>query len=311
MAIRFNLWENAITACVVYPGVMKMSDKRAWLHRYSILVAFCVLLVLIAGAVVTSLERPISPVPTAPTTPLAMSFESWHRLGAVFVAVLIAGLAVWLARASKDSQLRQFGWIVLSVFVVEALLGLALGSLSPLIDILHASLGQISFAAVAAVTVFTSNRWQRGPNFIEDSWRPPLRKLALFLPAIVILQIILGAAFRYRAASVIWHILNAMIVLLSILIVCVFLVRQFPEHPSLRPAAIALGGIAGVQVFLGFTTFLLLLLFPESSPAVIIVSVVHVATGALTLAATVSLAAEIRRNAQQEGHVVSVRSDSK
>jgi outer membrane efflux protein len=30
-----------------------------------------------------------------------------------------------------------------------------------------------------------------------------------------------------------------------------FLVRQFPEHPSLRPTAIALGGIAAVQVFLG------------------------------------------------------------
>jgi len=279
-----------------------MSDENTWLHRYSIFVASCLLMDVIAGAIVTSLERPISPVPSAPTTPLAMSFESWHRVGALFVALLIAGLAVWLARASKDTQLRQFGWIVLSVFVVEALLGLALGSLSPLTDILHALLGQISFAAVAAVTVFTSKRWQRGPNFVEDSWRPPLRKLAFFLPAIVILQIILGAAFRYRAASVIWHILNAMIVLLSILIVCVFLVRQFPQHPSLRPSAIALGGIAGVQVMLGFTTFLMLLLFPESSPAVIIVSVVHVATGALTLAATVSLAAEIRRN------VVHVRS---
>jgi heme A synthase len=275
---------------------MNMRDKNVWLHRYSIFVAFCVLLVLIAGAIVTSLERPISPVASAPTTPLAISFESWHRLGAVFAAVLIAGLAVWLARASKDSQLRQVGWIVLSIFVVEALLGLALGSLSPFTDILHALIGQISYAAVAMASLFTSKRWQRGPNLIEDSWRPSLRKLAFLLPAIVILQIILGAAFRYRAASVIWHILNAMIVLLSILIVCVFLVRQFPEHPSLRPAAIALGGIAGVQVMLGFTTFLMLLLFPESSPEVIIVSVVHVATGALTLAATVSLAAEIRYN---------------
>ncbi len=82
-----------------------------------------------------------------------------------------------------------------------------------------------------------------------------------------------------------------------LLIVCVFLVRQFPEHPALRPSAIALGGIAGVQVFLGFITYVLLLLLPESSPAVIIVSVIHVATGALTLAAAVSLAAEIRRNA--------------
>ena len=274
-----------------------METEDAWLHRYSILVAFCVLLVIIAGAIVTSLERPISPVPSAPTTPAAVSFESWHRLGALFVAVLIAGLAAWLSRKSKVPQLRQVGWIALSIFVIEGVLGAALGSFSPVSDILHALIGPISFAGVALVTVFTSERWQRGPNFIEDSWRPPLRKLALFLPAIVILQIILGAAFRYRTASVIWHILNAMIVLLSILIVCVFLARQFPEHPSLRPTAIALGGIAGVQVFLGFTTFVMLLLLPESSPAVIIVSVAHVATGALTLAATVSLAAEIRRNA--------------
>jgi heme A synthase len=118
----------------------------------------------------------------------------------------------------------------------------------------------------------------------------------------VILQIILGAAFRYRAIGVIWHILNAMIVLLSILIVCIFLVRQFPEHPSLKPATIALAGIASVQVLLGFTTFLMLLLFPENSLSVIVVSVVHVVMGALTLAATVSLAAEIRHN------VVDVRS---
>jgi cytochrome c oxidase assembly protein subunit 15 len=270
------------------------SDEGAWLHRYSIFVAFCVLLVLMAGAVVTSLERPISPVPSAPTTPLAMSFESWHRLGSIFAGVLIAGLAFWLVKASKNRQLRQFGWIVLSIFVVEGALGTALGSLSPLTDILHALIGQICFAAIMAITLFTSERWQRGPDFIEDSWHPPLRKLALFLPAIVILQIILGAAFRYRAASVIWHILNAMIVLLSILIVCVFLVRQFPQHPSLQPAAIALGGIASVQVFLGFTTFLLLLLLPESSPSVVVVSVMHIATGGLTLAATVALAAQIR-----------------
>jgi cytochrome c oxidase assembly protein subunit 15 len=273
-----------------------MSDQDVWLHRYSIFVAFCVLLVLIAGAVVTSLERPISPVPSAPTTPLAISFEHWHSLGAVFAGLLLAGLGVWLLKAGKNRQLHHFGWIVLSIFVVEGLLGTALGSLSPLTDILHALIGQICFAAVMAITLFTSERWQRGPELVEDSWHPPLRKLAFFLPAIVILQIILGAAFRYRAASVIWHILNAMIVLLSILIVCVFLVRQFPQHPSLRPAAIALGGIAGVQVFLGFTTFLLLLLLPESSPSVIIVSVMHVAIGGLTLAATVALAAQIRHN---------------
>lgn len=62
----------------------------------------------------------------APTTPAAVSFESWHRLGALFVAVLVAGLAVWFSRVTKDPQLRPVRWIVL-------------GSLSPLTDILNAS----------------------------------------------------------------------------------------------------------------------------------------------------------------------------
>ena len=60
-----------------------------------------------------------------------------------------------------------------------------------------------------------------------------------------------------------------MIVLLLILIVAVFLVRQFPEHPTLRPAAIALGVITAIQVMLGFTTFMMLILFPETSLAVV------------------------------------------
>jgi heme A synthase len=196
----------------------------------------------------------------------------------------------------------------LDIFLVEAALGTSpvIRSLAPLTDILRALLGPIAFASVYAVAVLTSKRWQEGPNSIEDTWRPSLRTLTLILPAVVLLQISLGAAFRYRAASVLWHILNAMVVLLLVLIVSVFLVRQFPTHCSLRPAAIALAGITSVQVFLGFTTFLMLLLFPESSLQVIIVSVLHVGNGALTLAATTSLTLEIRRNVidmrSQTGH---------
>jgi len=93
-----------------------------------------------------------------------------------------------------------------------------------------------------------------------------------------------------------------MVVLLLVLIVCVFLIRQFPAHPSLRPASIALAGITSVQVFLGFATFIMLLLFPESSLQVIIFSVLHVGNGALTLAAAASLSLEIRRS------VIGVRS---
>lgn len=268
--------------------------ENPWLHRYCIVVAVFALLVLVVGAIVTSLERPISPTPGAQIPPAAVVFESWHRLGALFLLVLVASLA----KAGKHEEIRQFRWIALSVFVIEAALGTqtVLRFLTPLTDILHALIGQICFAITVALAVVTSKSWKWGPVLVQDSWRPSLRSLAFGLPYIVLLQIALGAAYRYRALGVIWHILNAGIVLLFILIVAVFLVRQFPNHPTLRPAAVALAVITSIQVFLGFTTFLMLILFPETSLAVVVTSVLHVTNGSLTLGASVALATQIRYN---------------
>ena len=47
---------------------------------------------------------------------------------------------------------------------------------------------------------------------------------------------------------------------------------------------------------LGFTTFMMLILFPETSLAVVITSVLHVTTGALTFGAGLALAILIRYN---------------
>jgi len=47
---------------------------------------------------------------------------------------------------------------------------------------------------------------------------------------------------------------------------------------------------------LGFTTFMMLILFPETSLAVVITSVLHVTTGALTFGAGLVLAMLIRYN---------------
>jgi ABC-type polysaccharide/polyol phosphate export permease len=97
-----------------------------------------------------------------------------------------------------------------------------------------------------------------------------MRSLAAAIPAIVLLQTLLGASYRYHALGVIWHIMNAMLVLLLILIVSVFLIRQFPLHPTLKPAAVSL--------------------------AVVITSVLHVTTGALTFGTGYALAILIRYN---------------
>jgi heme A synthase len=195
-------------------------------------------------------------------------------------------------------QLQKLGGIALLIgwaeggFAVKAVMH----ALAPWTDIFHALLGQIFFASIVAIVVCTSENWRRGPEFIEDSWRPSLKSLTIAIPSILLLQITLGAAYRYRALGVIWHILNAMIVLLLILIVAIFLIRQFPQHRRLRPAAVSVAVITSIQVLLGFTTFMMLILFPETSLAVVITSVLHVTTAALTLGAGVSLAILIRHD---------------
>ena len=78
--------------------------------------------------------------------------------------------------------------------------------------------------------------------------RPSLRSLAILMPALVLVQIALGAAFRHGAIGVMPHVIGAMVVSLAILIVCAFVLHQFPEHRALRPAAMALLAVTLVQV---------------------------------------------------------------
>ena len=110
------------------------------------------------------------------------------------------------------------------------------------------------------------------------------------------LQIALGAGFRHRAFGLLPHVIGAMIVPLVILLAGVFVLQQFPRHRALRPAAIALVTITGVQVVLGIAAYFARMNAAAYPLAMVLTTVAHVATGGLTLAASVVLAIQIRRN---------------
>jgi heme A synthase len=128
---------------------------------------------------------------------------------------------------------------------------------------------------------------------MENPW-PPLRGLAVWTPIVLVAQIALGAAFRHNSIGVVWHILNAMVVLMMILVLGISTLRQCPGHPALRPAALALLVVTGVQTLLGFGVYLTLLMVSENSVALMIAGAVHVMTGSLTLAASVVLSIQLR-----------------
>jgi heme A synthase len=164
------------------------------------------------------------------------------------------------------------------------------------ISIAHACLAQLFFSVTVAIAVFTSRNWQQGPDLVEDYGWPSLRSLAILTPVLVLVQIGLGAGFRHRAFSLLPHIIGAMIVPLAILLVGMFVLQQFPKHRSLRPAAAGLLSITLLQVFLGIAAYVARINAAEYPLAMVLTTVAHVATGGLTLAASVVLAIQIRRN---------------
>jgi len=279
--------------------------QTSWLHRYAILVAVCTLLLVLAGASVTSKEAglsvpdwPLSYGQVIPDMTGGVLFETGHRMIATVVGMLTVILAIWIARVEKRQWMRRLGWVAVSLVVAQGLLGGAtvLMLQPPPVSIAHACLAQLFFSVTVAIAAFTSRKWQEGPEPVQDYGWPSLRSLAILTPILILAQIALGAGFRHRAFGLLPHVIGAMLVPLVILLTGIFVLQQFPKHRSLRPAAVALLTITGVQVFLGIIAYVARINAAEYPLAMVLTTVAHVATGGLTLAASVVLAIQIRRN---------------
>jgi heme a synthase len=286
-------------------------DYHPALHRFAVALAVCTLLLVVAGASVTSNQAglsvpdwPLSYGQVMPQMTGGVLFEHGHRMVATFVGLLTIGLAIWLARVERRAWLRKLGWIALVAVIVQGLLGGLTVKLllPPAVSVSHACLAQLFFSTTVAIAMFTSRSWQEGAELVQDYGTPSLRSLAILLPALLLAQVALGAAFRHGAMTVMAHLIGAMVVTPAVLIVCAFVLHQFPEHPALRPAAVALLSITLAQVMLGLGAYLARSNADRHPVAMVIVTVAHVATGALTLASSVVLAIQIRRNVTEPVH---------
>ncbi len=262
--------------------------KNSWLHWFAILVAVCALLLIVDGALV------------GPGTQPAPSTEWMHRTAGVALAVCTLGLALGLILADPRKQARRLAWITLAIAALEGVVGLSSvqSAIPHTAGIAHACLAPLFFAAVVAIAVITSPAWHRGPELVSDYGWPSMRSLSIITPILVLLQILLGAAFRQQALSLLPHVLGAMFVALVILLESIFVLQQFPTHRALRPAAKTLLGVAFGQVFLGIAALTMRSIADDTAPPVILTVAAHITGGALTLATTIVLSILIRRNVQ-------------
>ena len=279
-----------------------LSSRELWLHRYALLLVAATLFLIVAGASVTSNEAglsvpdwPLSYGKVMPEMKGGVFYEHGHRMVATTVGMLTIGLVILLHWAGSRTWMKRLGWAALAAVILQGVLGgLTVIYLLPKpISIFHASLAQLFFSTTCAIALFTSPRWKAGPEVVEDGKWPSLRSLAVFTSALLLVQILLGAAFRHRALGVLPHVIFAFVVAGVVVMLALFTITQFPRHRALKQAANLLIGVTFVQVLLGLGALLARMREQPNPSEIVATTVTHVAVGALTLGASVVLAAQI------------------
>ena len=278
---------------------MTRNTQNPWLHRYAVLVACATFLLILAGALVTSNDAALS-VPDWPTSfgsfrmPRMVGgvlYEHGHRMIAGTVGLLTIILAFWLWSREPRRWVRRLGGLAVLVILAQAILGgiTVLFYLPTIISVSHATLAQVFFCITVGLALFTRPDWSGDGPKLEDPSTPSLRQLTAATMASILLQLILGAAFRHSGFGITPHIVGAIAVAFLVAWTVTQVLVHYPAQLRLRRTALVLGGLAVVQIFLGIGSYLLKLAnhdAPQPMPPVVAITTTHVAVGALVLAAS-------------------------
>ncbi len=257
-----------------------------WLHRCAVVLAVISSASVFTGAAVTSNpERPY------------YSLGETHLWLSIAAGTLTIALVLWLGFTPAHASLRRLGWIAVAALILEAVVGLQPLPQPPALRITHAAIAELLFSAFVVFAVCTGRSWNEPPKRAEGS------SFLLFLgnaaPIVVVAQVALGTLFRHGALGVGPHLIGAFIVAFFILGATLPVIYN-EELGALHLTARALLTIASLQVFVGLTLFSMQSM--DVDPAVVIlVTMIHATTGALTLAATVVMAILIRRHVYAPG----------
>src|SRR5579872_5244065 len=197
-----------------------MSDSKSLsgAYRFAVTTSCCTILLLVAGALVTSNDAADS----VPDWPLAyhriipplvggIRYEYTHRVLAGLVSVFTLILAVWLARTETRPLAKRLGWTALALVIAQAVLGgvRVLEGHPAISATAHAILAQIFFITVVGLTMYLSPWWQSDLPQLDDSGSPSVRSLACWTTAAILVQLVLGAAFRHGAFGIAPHLVGA------------------------------------------------------------------------------------------------------
>jgi cytochrome c oxidase assembly protein subunit 15 len=281
-------------------------------HRFAVVAACFVFLLIVAGALVTSNDAGLS-VPDWPTSfgslykipPLVggVKFEHVHRMIAEWIGLLTIAVAVWTQRVDRRLWMRVLGWSALGTVIAQGILGglTVLFYLPPAISTAHATLAQTFFCIMVSMAFFTSRSWVMTPQLlISQDARPRLTTLSTFTVVAVWIQLIVGAAFRHSGIRLLPHLIGAAVVFVMVNWLAVTTLNRHRAVPQLaRPAKVLLA-LVGVQILLGLASYITRVIWSAGVAAplasMVASTVAHVACGALVLVTTVILTIQVHRH---------------
>jgi cytochrome c oxidase assembly protein subunit 15 len=285
-------------------GAEEKATSRG-LYWLAILVACLTLVLLMAGALVTSNEAGDS-VPDWP-----LSFGRWlihseyfvanvryeysHRVIAGVVGFTTFILAVWAWKTESRRWVRRLAFVAFAGVVAQALIGgvrVLFPEYKALIAVPHALVAQSFFGLIIGLAVFTSRGWLRNSDRAIDAGRPGLRSLATASVGAVLIQLVLGAGFRHQAFGIIPHLVGALVVTLLIVWTASRAMSGHESGTYLRRPAIVAPVLLVLQVALGIAAYVARMKSagePQPLEPMISLTVAHVVVGALTLATMIVL----------------------
>jgi heme a synthase len=262
-------------------------------HKFAIFVVCWTILLLIAGALVTSNEAALS-VPDWPlsygtlTPPMVggIRYEHSHRVIAGVLGILSIVLAVWVWAKDERRWLRWFSVIAVAGIAAQAVLGgeVVRQLLHYWLPVIHACFAQIVFAALLSIAVFTSSWWISDQPQVEDTGSPSIHTLAVANAAVIYFQVILGAGFRHKEIPVWPHMVGALIVLGMVIWLAAVLRRRFEKSAAISKTRILLHAILGTQLLLGLGAYWSRLTTadaPQPMPLMVTLTVLHTVVGAI------------------------------
>jgi cytochrome c oxidase assembly protein subunit 15 len=268
-------------------------------HRFAIFVVCWTILLLIAGALVTSNEAALS-VPDWPlsygtlTPPMVggIRYEHSHRVIAAVLGVLSIVLAVWVWAKDERRWLRWFSVIAVAGIAAQGVLGgeVVRQLLHYWLPVAHACFAQIVFAALLSIAVFTSRWWISDQPQVEDTGSPSIHSLAIANAVVIYLQVILGAGFRHKEIPVWPHMVGALIVLGMVIWLAAVLRRRFEKSAAISKTRILLHAILGTQLLLGLGAYWSRVTTadaPQPMPLMVTLTVLHTVVGAILFGVSV------------------------